>query len=112
MKIALLIFHFICVQTRLVRLVAPAGHEAIQEWYDKSAKDQAHICPQCTGWNRVRVIDEKGDDLLRENDFIGCFSSLKYPFSLGYLYTERGQASQGSFSPVSKPIFATKYSLE
>ena len=31
---------------------------------------------------------------------------------LGDLYTESGQTLQGSFSAVSKPIFATKYSLE
>ena len=31
---------------------------------------------------------------------------------LGDLYTESGQTLQSSFSAVSKPIFATKYSLE
>ena len=31
---------------------------------------------------------------------------------LGDLYTESGQTLEGSFSAVSKPIFATKYSLE
>ena len=31
---------------------------------------------------------------------------------LGNLYTESGQTLKGSFSAVSKPIFATKYSLE
>ena len=33
-------------------------------------------------------------------------------FNLGDLYTESGQTLQTSFSAVSKPIFATKYSLE
>ena len=32
--------------------------------------------------------------------------------NLGDLYTESGQTLQSSFSAVSKPIFATKYSLE
>ena len=82
MKIAILIlFHFVCVQSRLVRLVPPPGHEAIKEWYDKSAKDQDHVCPQCVGWNRIRVINDKGENLLRDNDFISCFSSLKHPLS-------------------------------
>ena len=31
---------------------------------------------------------------------------------LGDLYTESGQSLQGSFSAVSKPKFASKYSLE
>ena len=31
---------------------------------------------------------------------------------LGVLYAESGQTSQGSFSAVSKPTFASKYSLE
>ena len=31
---------------------------------------------------------------------------------LGDLYTESGQTLQGSFSAVSKPIFASKYALE
>ena len=31
---------------------------------------------------------------------------------LGDLYTESGQTLQGSFSSISKPIFASKYSLE
>ena len=30
---------------------------------------------------------------------------------LGVLYTETGQTLEGSFSAVSKPIFATKYSF-
>ena len=103
MKITILIFNFICVQSRLVRLVAPTGHEPIKEWYDKSAKDQDHICPQCTGWNRVRVINEKGENLLRENDFVGCFSSLRYPllttqeenrYSVTYKWGMRWVASQ------------------
>ena len=31
---------------------------------------------------------------------------------MGFLYTESGQTSQGSFSAVSTPIFASKYALE
>ena len=37
---------------------------------------------------------------------------VEHGLHLGDLYTESGQTLQSSFSAVSKPIFATKYSLE
>ena len=40
------------------------------------------------------------------------FSRCRARSDLGDLYTESGQTFEGSFSAVSKPIFATKYSLE
>ena len=42
---------------------------------------------------------------------VRCVREAQGP-DLGDLYTESGQTLEGSFSTVSTPIFATKYSLE
>ena len=41
-----------------------------------------------------------------------CAEISRYRMDLGDLYTESGQTLQGSFSAVSKPKVASKYSVE
>ena len=53
--------------------------------------------------HRIRSRDAKG--------ILGMFVPIAQ-FNLGDMYAESGQTSQGSFSAVSKPNFASKYSLE
>ena len=76
MFLSILLWHTMVGECYLTRIVQPIGHEAIKDWYRTSAIEQDQTCPQCTGWNRITVVDNLGNNLLTENDFVACFASL------------------------------------
>ena len=61
---------------------------------------------------KMRCNAGKKRGKLGENDIDVAHRQGYFFEHLGDLYTESGQTLEDSFSAVSKPIFATKYSLE
>ena len=59
----------------------------------------------------IRLLSIQSDITIR---FTNAFERpfFRQVVNLGDLYAESGQTSQGSFSAVSKPNFASKYALE
>ena len=60
----------------------------------------------------IVVLEEQAEPIAEGGTAKLLVRDLQRQANLGDLYAESGQTSQGSFSAVSKPKFASKYAFE
>ena len=84
-------------------------HEVLRELHDVDIPVWDAFQPEGDAWGfAVRRVDV---DRTKQRD-VAVVGDQDPPAHLGDMYAESGQTLQGSFSAVSKPNFASKYSLE